>query len=266
MKKLFCLIALLLCLTACGNQVDLMPNASPETSALCLTVYDGETITRQYLFETDAVRAEAMEDFQKANAKPVEVNLTTLQPPFYGLEMGGSDGWPVYGLWSDGYFIMGNGSIYTFDYDFEAFRKAYKFEEPEEFFTLTLLPCVNFLAKSECGWNTAVLTPSDVVQPEIGVTVELIEQTETYLVLELTNLTESEWGYGHAFYLETQVDDLWYRIPAEQNMAFTEELMIVMPGKTAQERCWIEPYGELPAGSYRLVLQDLIVPFEITDP
>ena len=45
MKKLFCLIALLLCLTACGNQVDLMPNASPETSVLCLTVYDGDTIT-----------------------------------------------------------------------------------------------------------------------------------------------------------------------------------------------------------------------------
>lgn len=263
MKKLFCMAALLLCLTACSSRVDLMPQASPQTSALCLTVYDGETITRQHLFETDIVRAKALADFQNAKAEPADVDLTTLQPPFYGLEMGGTDSDSVYGLWSDGYFIRGDGTAYTFDYDFEAFRQQYKFEEPEKFSALTLLPCVHYLAKSETGWNTAVLTPSDHIEADPSVTVELIEQTETHLVLEFTNAAEEEWGYGHAFYLETQVDGHWYRIPAEQDVVFTEELMIVMPGATAQERCWIEPYGMLPAGRYRLILQEIAVEFSV---
>ena len=122
---------------------------------------------------------------------------------------------------------------------------------------------MNYLAKSEGDWNTAVLTPSDYVEADSAVTVKLIEQTETHLVLEFTNTGAEEWGYGHAFYLETQVNGQWYRIPAEWDVAFTEELMIVMPSAAAQERCWIEPYGVLPAGSYRLVIQGLAIPFEI---
>lgn len=262
MKKLLCIILLLL-LTGCGSTVDLMPKASPSTSALALYIYDGETITRQHLFETDAVRADAMEDFRKAEANPAEVDLTTLQPPFYGLEMGGTDGWSVYGLWADGYFIQGNGAVYEFDYDFREFRSEYDFEEPDEFQTLTVLPCVNYLAKSDAGWNTAVLTPSaweNVPQP---VEIALIEQTDTHITVELTNTTEEEWCYGHAFWLEAEIDGTWYRIPAERDVAFTEEGLIVPAGGTAQERCWIEPYGDLPAGNYRLILQSLAAEYII---
>jgi len=264
MKRLLCLALVLLLLTGCGSTVDLMPKASPATSALGLYVYDGETITRQHLFETDAIRAEAIEDFRKAHAKPAEVDLTTLQPPFYGLEMGGTDGYTVYGLWVDGYFIRGNGNVYEFDYDFEQFRSQYDFEEPDEFQMLTVIPCVNYLAKSETGWNASVLTASDFNSVEQSVDAVLIEQTKTHLTIELTNNGTEEWCYGHAFWLETEINGKWYRIPAEQDVAFTEEGLLVSPGGAAEERCWIEPYGELPSGNYRLVFyQNLAVEFTI---
>ena len=82
MKRMIALLALLFCFTGCGRKVDLMPNASPGTSALCLTVYDGETITRQHLFETEKIREKALRDFRNAKAEPVEVDVTTLQPPY----------------------------------------------------------------------------------------------------------------------------------------------------------------------------------------
>ena len=88
MKKLFCMLFLLLFLSGCGSAVDLMPGVSPENSALSLFIYDGETITRQHLFESEQVREQAMEDFRKAKAEPVQIDRTTLTPPFYGLEMG----------------------------------------------------------------------------------------------------------------------------------------------------------------------------------
>lgn len=264
MKRMLCLLFALLLLTGCGRTVDLMPKASPSTSVLSLYVYDGETITRQHLFETDTVRAEAMEDFRKAKAKPADVDLTTLQPPYYGLEMGGTDGWTVYGLWADGYFIRGNGKVYEFDYDFEKFRREYDFEEPDEFRVLTVLPCMNYLAKTKNGWNTAVLTLSDFKPVEQPVNAVLIEQTKTHLTIELTNNGAEEWCYGHAFWLETEIDGKWYRIPAEQDVAFTEEGLLVAAGDTAEECCWIEPYGDLPAGTYRLVFyQNLSVEFTI---
>jgi len=263
MKRLAAVFLLLLCLTACGSKVDLMPNASPETSALCLTIYDGETITRQYLFETDVIREKALRDFRNAKANPAEVDLTTLQPPYYGLEIGGTDGYSVCGLWSDGCFIMGDGSTYAFDYDFTAFQNRYTFEEPEQFSTLTVLPCVDNLAKLETGWNSALLSPAETVDSQQSVTMELTEQTESHLVVAIHNHSDTEWGYGHAFHLEVQLDDGWYRIPAEQEIAFTEELLIVEAGDTAQERCWIEPYGTLPPGTYRLVLQGMTVSFHI---
>ena len=159
---------------------------------------------------------------------------------------------------------MGDGTVYAFDYDFSALQNRYAFEEPEQFSSLTVLPCVNYLAKTEAGWNSAMLTPTDHIVMQASVTMELVEQTKTHLVVGITNNDDMEWGYGHAFHLETRLDGVWYRIPAEQDMAFTEELMIVETGGTVQERCWIEPYGVLPTGEYRLVLESLTVPFEIT--
>ena len=62
-------------------------------------------------------------------------------------------------------------------------------------------------------------------------------------------------GYGHAFGLDVLLDGVWYDVPPMDGaLAFTEELLWVNPGETARENCWIEAYGELPSGTYRVVM------------
>lgn len=263
MRKWIVAAALLLLLTGCGKQVDLMPGVSPENSALSLYVYDGETVTQQFLFETEEIRARSMADFQKAKAKPAQVDLTTLTAPFYGMEMYGSDGWPVYGLWSDGYFLTGNGAVYEFDYDFEAFRQKYAFQPPEELQMLTYMPCASFVAKSETGWNKAFLTETAEPAAPAGVTAELIGQTEDAITVRFTNDSGTEWGYGYAYAVQAMVDGVWYDIPAEENMAFIEILLMVPQGRAAEESFSLEPYGTLPAGTYRVASNGLTAVFAI---
>ena len=283
MKKLLCLLTLLLLLTGCGSimrstaeTVDLMPGVSPGNSALGLYIYDGETITRRHLFETEAVRAEAIEPFRTAKVKPAAVDMTTLRPPFYGLEMGGSDGWSVYGLWSDGYFIMGDGTAYEFDYDFEAFRQRYAFGEPDEFQTLTVMPCASHVAKSETGWNKAFLTEAELPvaqkspsallaggQPKSSLSATLMGQTEKEITVEFTNLGDPDCGYGYAYSLQVLLDGKWYSVPAEQEMAFIEILVHVPVGGSKEENFSLEPYGDLPAGTYRVLTNGLTVEFSI---
>lgn len=270
MKKLLSVLFLLLLLAGCGSMtggktetVDLMPGASPSNSALSLYVYDGNTITRQHLFETEAVRADALEPFQKAKARSAEVDLTTLKPPFYGLEMGGADGWPVYGLWSDGYFIMGDGSVYEFDYDFETMQRQVPFSESEEFQTLTVLPCASHVAKSESGWNTAFLTRAEASEAPAGVTARLTGQTSETITAVFRNERHVEWYYGYAYSVQVLLDGVWYTIPAERPVPFIEVLRILPVGGSSEEVFSLEPYGDLITGSYRVFCNSLTVEFEV---
>lgn len=270
MKKLLYLLTMLLLLTGCGSMmksttetVDLMPGVSPENSALGLYVYDGETIIRQHLFETETVRAEAIEPFRKAEVKPAAVDVTTLRPPFYGLEMGGADGWSVYGLWSDGYFIMGDGTTYVFDYDFEVFRERYAFGEPDEFQTLTVMPCASYVAKSESGWNKAFLTEAEEPNVLTGVTARLTDQTSELITAEFLNERNVEWYYGYDYSVQVLLDDVWYTIPPERLVPFVEVLRILPAGGSSKEEFSLESYGNLPVGSYRVFCNGLTVEFSI---
>ena len=263
MKKLLCIICLLLLLTGCGGRVDLMPNASPETSALGLYAYDGQTITRQHLFETEQIREGVLKSFHEAKAEPAEIDVTALEPPFYGLEIGGTDGDSVYGLWSGGYFIMGDGSVYKFDYDFEALREKYGFEEPDTFSSLAVMPCASYVAKSETGWNKAFLTEAAPVDAPEAVEAELLEQTEKSVRVRITNHGTEDWGYGYAYGVQVLLDGAWFEIPAEQERSFIEILLMIPQDASTEETYTLEPYGDLPAGTYRIVSHGLTIEFVV---
>ena len=264
MKKLLCVLLALL-LTGCSTStVDLMPGAKPETSALTLYVYDGETVTHQILFETEAVRAAVMEDFHNAKAKPLDIDPTTLQPPFYGLDMGGQELGAIHGLWSDGCFIMGNGKTYAFDYDFEALLAEYPWELKKEMQSTSVMPCAHYVAKSAHGWNSAFLTEAKEITPPEGITMELIDHQKDELTVRFSNNTAAEWTYGCAFSLQVQLDGQWYYIPAETDLVFTEMGYLVSPNSTREDSFAYDfSYGDLPSGHYRLVTNDLTAEFDV---
>ena len=149
MKKLFfaaIVLILIFSLSACGMSVDLLPEASPETSGLGIYSYESDGVTLRYLFGTDDIK-DILKDFNGITAKKADIDKTALSVPFYGMEIGGKDGFTVYGLWSDGYFIHEDGSVYEFDYDFEKLLNENNFEVLGEFDSLSVMPLAHYVAK-----------------------------------------------------------------------------------------------------------------------
>ena len=258
MKKLICLLVAFLLLCGCGSEeaaatVDLMPNAQPDTSALTLYLYDGQTITRRHLFEDTIYRENVMKDFHEAKATAVAIDVSTLTPPFYGIEMGAGE----LGM------VCGTGNTYTFDYDFDAFLQTHPWDEPDAFSNLAVMPCANFVAKTENGWNKAFLTEAEPLDPPEGVFVTEALTTDNEIIMEFTNQSGEEWGYGYDYGLRVLLDEAWYYVPAEREMAFIEILCMLPDGVSTSETYSLEPYGFLPAGEYRLVTQGLFADFTV---
>ena len=267
MKKTIAVILSLICVlclfTACGEKTDLLPKASPETSGLGVYSYTGDDITLEYLFGTDEIK-DVLKDFNGIDAKKTDIDKATLKPPFYGVEIGGKDGFTVYGLWADGYFIKQDGSTYEFDYDFEKLLGERNFEELGDFEFLSVLPLSYMVARSENGWNKEFLTVSgELPENQEGVFLTLKEQTDEYIVGLYENTGKEDFGYGHAFSLDVQIDGVWFRVPPEKDIAFTEELMMIMSGGESEEKFYIAPYGDLPKGLYRINNAGYVIEFSI---
>jgi len=265
-KRMICLILLLTMFAGCGvpevQTVDLMPNADAKTSALALYIYDGQTITRQHLFEDDRYREQVMEQFHNAQACETSVDVTTLEPPFYGIEMGAGDLGVTYGLWSDGYFITGSGGVYSFDFDFEAFSREHPWDERDTFTNLAVMPCADIVAKTEDGWNDAFLTMAEELTPPVGITMQ-VQIDGMDVDVTFANDSGAEWGYGYDYGLQVLLDDHWYYVPAEQQVAVIDILCMLPDGKQTQERYSLAPFGQLPAGTYRFVTQQLSSEFTV---
>ena len=264
MKKIVAMLLSLLLFAGCGAQklpkVDLMPDADHENSALALYIYDGKTVTRRHLFETDQYRAQVMEAFHNAEVREAAVDVTALQPPFYGIEMGAGDLGMACGLWSDGYFIAQNGKVYAFDYDFEALLSDHPWEAPDEFHSLDLMPCAALVAKTAKGWNPGFLTEAQEPVPPSGITMTAQFDADQVAV-EFENDSAEEWGYGYDYGLEVLLGDTWYYVPSEQEMSFISLLCMLAPGGSSQETYSLAHYGTLPPGTYRFVTQGLTAEF-----
>jgi hypothetical protein len=98
---------------------DFLANASPETSALAFYQYDGKAVTREFLFDTKEVK-KVLKELSKVRIKEaLDWSPEQVTAPIYGVDIGGKDGYTVFGVWSNGYWITEDGMAYEYDYDFE---------------------------------------------------------------------------------------------------------------------------------------------------
>lgn len=278
MKRMSVLLALLLLLTGCRNlpetpnvpteitgpaeTVDLMPGASPETSALALYTYDGKTVTRQFLFDQKKTE-NALKDFRSASVQPVALNTADLKAPYYGLEIGGEDGFSVCGLWSQGYFITGDGNAYRFAYDFAALEQQFAGDVPDTFSDPAYLPCAEYAARTANGWNTDFLIPAEEPAGEKGISMELVSVGEQKVNVRYVNHSGSEWSYGLYAELHALVDGKWYTLPTMSDYAVISIAKLVPAGKSLEESYSLQPWGDLFPGTYRLVSNGLSVDFSV---
>ena len=262
MKKLLCLLTLLLLLTGCGNRVDLLPGA--EAFELDIYLYDGKTVRDTTLYDRDA--EQILRILQNEIRKPVKVDISSLQPPVYGFKGNSDNKWDsVGGLWADGIFLCEDGTAYALEEDFSKwFDGIYRGSMDR----LSLIPCIHFLAKADGQWNPEYLY-AICEEPEhsVGISMELVEQTDTDLTVRFRNETAKNWHYYYHYDLDVCIGDLWYRVPLTYVPASVQPQWAGLPVEADKYATGTIPifadYGRLPAGQYRLVVQGMTLEFDI---
>lgn len=242
----------------------LMADASPETSALGLYVYDGKTVSRGYLFDTEQVE-EVLNSISEVNVEEV-TDWTTGQitMPVYGLEMGRTDGWTIYAAWSNGYWITQEGKVYRFDYDFDTLVSSYAWEVEELGSSTAILPCAQLLSMGEDGWVASMLTPAGELTPPENIVMELVSQSADGITVRFTNNSGAEWTYGEYFGLQVLLNEVWYEVPVSAgNWGFNSIAYVLLTGEAQEKTFNFTMYGELPEGKYRLVTENLAVEFKL---
>lgn len=278
MKKIIILAAALglaLGLCACGNGAvngpgnDLLSAASPETSALMLySCADGKSVKELTMYDT-GVEREIFDKLAKVTAAPA-ANWTAkdVTVPVYGLEIGRNDDGigSLEAAWSNGYLILADGSAYKFDFDFAALETQYEWLDSEEGLAIGRLPCSHALSLCGDEWISSMLTPAAELSPPEGIslTLDYLDYTDPdngLAAVTFSNDSGEEWTYGTYYHLEVELDGAWYVLPAFSGYVFNDIAMLLPAGEEQQEIYWLAPYGELPAGRYRLVAEGMAAEF-----
>lgn len=254
--------AILLTMPACSGHVSngLLKDASPATSALALYVYDGESVSRGFLFGTEEVE-DVLNRLDAVEAKPVEDwSPSEVTTPIYGLEIGGKSGETLHAAWTGGRWITEDGSVYDYSFDFDSLRENENWEEWDDLFSTALLPCARYLMEDENGWNPALLTKAEALDPPEDVTMTLESWDGGEVTVTFQNSGDAEWTYGEYFGLQVLLEGEWYEVPAaEGDYAFIDIAYILPAGERQSKTYSLSMYGDLPAGTYRLTVEGMSV-------
>ena len=286
MKRLITLLPLIISiclLCACGTSTQGMPQAdggastetpadnglldgaSPETSALSIYEWDGSTLTRHTLYETAYV-TEILKELRSEPVFPVPDDWTPekLSTPVYGLEIGKTDGFTLEAAWSNGVWIAGDGTKYSFDYPFQELFARYQWDEDIQN-SIATIPCARHLAEYEGKWYPGFMAKAAQPEPPAGISMALTEQTDKALTVTFLNQSGAEWDYGTYYSLDVEIDGVYYSVPTTSggNWGF-EDIGIILPDGESQTRQYdLTSYGTLPDGDYRIVASGISAEFTI---
>ena len=251
-----CALALAVLAAGCRGEARPLISLEQEQGATSLWYYDGACVVRRDLSQEDA--AALLDRLNSLSAAPAEsFEASSVQSvPLYGLciDQGEYDFEAVVcaGVWQDS-----AGGMRTLEEDFGAIWSAFTGEEAPA--TLTDFPHIRALAQSGEGWNAAFLEPGVLDPPrtdllQLSVVRWDEESRELRVSLEnhdLTTYSTSCWSYD----LQVWTDGEWYAVPyaTNEHVTFPSEAWDVTRHLGQSFTLHLEPYGALPAGTYRVV-------------
>jgi len=239
---------------------DLMEGASPGTSALSLYHFDGETVTRAYIFDSNIIQ-QVLDEL--SSVRVTEVNDWTLKDitlPMFGIRIGTTSGATLRAAWSNGLWITQDGRAYDFNYDFDKLQQSYNWTGRAWFSSFTVFPNARLFTQDNNGWDNRFLSPAPSINTPIGITMTLKSWDDDTASVYITNNTNTEWIYGQLYEIHVLLNNMWYEIPIDkENWAFTSDALVVQAGETIEHNYNLRMYGNLPAGTYRLVAFGLLV-------
>lgn len=248
-----------------GNQGgNILAGASPDTSALQIYYYDGETVAVRTLYDSDKEKKLLKRINAFVLSETDQSVVADMNFPFYGIWIGGEDGRDISVTWSDGIWLRNGGSTFYGNADFSGWWEELAGEDEDD--TLNVLGFPNAGILSE--YHTCFMVEEDgLAESEDSVTMtieEILADGKTKVTI--TNNSGEDFEYGEYFSLQKQIDGHWYTIPVKaENIGFHDICHILPAGEMAEETYDISIFDSLEPGAYRLVVEGLSAEFAVTD-
>lgn len=137
-------------------------------------------------------------------------------------------------------------------------------EDERTWASTSVLPCARHLVQRGDMWYPAFMTPAEEPEAPEGVSMALTGREEDTLTVTYTNGGAERWEYGLDYDIQVLLNGAWYEVPCVPgNWIIHDILCRVDVGESREETYWLEPYGDLPAGQYRLAAEGMAVEFTV---
>lgn len=262
-------------LAACGGArgSGLLSNASPETSALTLSYYDGEQVLSRTLFDTARIQA-IIDELNALEAAPLDSGaLEDWTLPCYGLWIGGRDGMDNLVAWCDGVWLDQDGNVWQVDADFESYWNQLEGEDEEDGLSVLSFPNAGLLGKNDvrflkpAGEAEPAADPDDdldIAHLPLGMYMTVQDVTDGVATVLIDNQSGSVMSYGEYYSLQKELDGMWYELPiAKTNIGFIDIAYELQDLEQATATCDLNIFGELSPGRYRLIKDDMTAEFTL---
>lgn len=236
---------------------------TPDTASFFLTRWDGEQGMDAFCYSAEdrAAFAEALPEVQ--GYAVLEDRVVPKDPwPVYTLAIGGveEDFVASYacGIWRDN-----QGNVLRADLDFDGLwerfgKTAKRTRESGEFAFPSSRPINRELSLRGGNWDARFLHKAEIQEPDPLVPMEL-DTSGNGLNWTIVNQSGHNISTGNdrSAVPQVQIADTWYDVPilSGKNYVCTLEGYGFQPGADFEGSLWQEPYGPLPDGNYRLVLE-----------
>lgn len=238
---------------------NILAGASPDTSALQMYYFDGETVVVRTLYDSGTEK----EVIKKINGIPLQAAeedaLSQMEPPFYGFWVSGQDGFDISVAASGGVWLKNDGAVYYGDTDLSALWEQMEGKD-EDTWNVLNFPNAGRLS----AYHTIFLLKADEQTAEVpeGLTLTVEDIGTSGIMVRIANNSGEEFSYGEYFSIQKQIDGQWYTVPVRaDNMGFQDIAHILPDGESASETYNLDIYGTLEPGTYRLVVETLSAEF-----
>lgn len=241
--------------------------ADTDSSALTLCKYDGESTAVFYLYDAEQERKiiDLFNDLPLYEADIYEVTELSGSPA-YALSIYVEEGERAV-TWIESFCIDETGGVYLSNMmsysakNFEKLLTDYPWEDSGYKMEGNHLPNRYYLA-NRGEWDVKYLNKSGELKPR-GLSIEIAAHSGSVITAKLTNITDEENGYPEYFSVQAKIGGEWYDIPAKEDMAFNDIAWLLPAGESREKQYDYSWYGDLPKGTYRLVVEGSAAEFEI---
>lgn len=245
-----------------GNNIKLLENASPSTSAMSFHYFDGKNTEIKWLYD-EKEEQKIIDEINNVVTKKGDSSLITeFTAPCYGLEITDKDGYMIWLTYCNGLWLSKDGSIYEADYNFEKLYNNISSDSSDIISGGAGMTNAGLLGEYDTRYYSIAPEMSSM-KDGVELSISAIEGNTVTVLIQ--NNSSEDFIYGTYYSLNKEIDGVWYVLPPKlSNYGFTDIAMILSGGESKEEQCDLTMYGELSDGHYRIEKAEMVAEFTIS--